>query len=280
MTKDSQADLHIHTYYSDSSMSPDEVVVEALKNNISCISITDHDVVDGVVPTRVSAQGKDLEVIAGIELSSEFEGKDIHILGYFVDIEKGPLVEKIESFLDGRVARMKQMILNLQAVGIKDIEYEEAAALTKSRAVGRMHLATLLIQKGHAKNIKAVFDKFLSPDRPGYAPKFQQTPFEAIDLIHQSGGLAVMAHPMLTQKDELISRLAKYGMDGLEVYYPNTMPTTIQFYEGLAKKNNLLMTGGSDAHGAAKVYTHIGKASIPYELVEQMKQKLNHEFPQ
>ena len=274
MTKDLLADLHIHTYYSDSTMSPDEVVFEAVKNGLSCIAITDHDVVDGVIPTQQAAQGKNLEVIAGIELSSEFEGKDIHMLGYFMDIQKGPLVEKIEAFLDERVKRMKQMIVNLQTVGIKDIEFEEAAALTKSRAVGRMHLAQLLIQKGHVKNIKQAFEKYLSQDRPGYASKFQQSPFEAIDLIHQSGGLAVMAHPMLTQKDEMISRLAKYGMDGLEVFYPNCMPSVIQFYEKLAKKHGLLMTGGSDAHGAAKVYTYVGKTSIPYALVEQMKQKL------
>ncbi len=272
----SLADLHIHTYYSDSTMSPEEVVFEATKNGMSCIAITDHDVVDGVLPTQEAAKGHNLEVISGIELSSEFEGKDIHILGYFVDIHKGPLVERIESFLDGRVERMKQMIMNLKTVGIKDIEFEEAAALTKSRAVGRMHLATLLIQKGHAKNVKEVFDKFLSQDRPGFAPKFQQTPFEAIDLIHQSGGLAVMAHPMLTQKDELISRLVKHGMDGLEVYYPNCMPIVTSIYEKIAKKHNLLMTGGSDAHGKAKVYTYVGKASISYETVEQMKQKLSH----
>lgn len=279
MTQDSRADLHIHTYYSDSSMSPQEVVAEAFKNGLSCIAITDHDVVDGVLPTQQESQGKNLEVIAGIELSSEFEGKDIHMLGYFIDVNKGPLVERVESFLDERVRRMKQMIVNLQGVGIKDIEFEEAAALTKSRAVGRMHLATLLIQKGHAKNIKEVFDKYLSQDKPGYAPKFKQTPFEAIDLIHQSGGLAIMAHPMLTQKDELISRLAKYGMDGLEVYYPNCMPSVTEFYEKLAKKHGILMTGGSDAHGAAKVFTYVGKTSIPYELVEKMKEKLSHEIP-
>jgi predicted metal-dependent phosphoesterase TrpH len=174
---------------------------------------------------------------------------------------------------------MKQMIINLQAVGIKDITFEEAAAMTKSRAVGRAHLATLLIQKGHVKSFKDAFEKYLASDRPGHASKFSQTPFEAIDLIHQSGGLAVMAHPMLTQKDELISRMVKHGLDGLEVYYPNCMPSVTQFYEKIAKKHGLLLTGGSDAHGAAKVYTYVGKESIPYELVEKMKQKLSHELP-
>ncbi len=271
------ADLHIHTYYSDSTSSPQEIVNEAVKNGLSCISITDHDIIEGIIPTQEVARGRSLEVIPGIELSSEFESKDIHILGYFINIQKGPLVEKIESFLEGRVRRMKQMIINLQDVGIKDITFEEASALTKSRALGRAHLAMLLTQKGHVKSFKDAFEKYLAQGRPGYAPKFKQTPFEAIDLIHQSGGLAVMAHPMITQKDELISRMVKYGLDGLEVYYPNCTPVVTGFYEKLAKKHGLLMTGGSDAHGVAKVYTYVGKVAIPYGFVEKMKQKLSHE---
>jgi len=270
------ADLHIHTYYSDGTFSPQEVVEEAVKNKLCCISITDHDIVQGVSLTQEAAVGRDLEVIPGIELSSEFEGKDIHILGYFIDINKGPLVEKVESFLDERVRRMKQMITNLQSVGIKDITFEEVSSLTKSRAVGRAHLAVLLAQKGHVNSFKSAFDKYLAEGKVGFTPKLQQTPFEAIDLIHQSGGLAVMAHPMVTQKDELISRLAKHGLDGLEVYYPNCMPLVRGFYEKLAKKYGLLLTGGSDAHGTTKVYTYVGKEAIPYELVDNMKKKLSH----
>lgn len=268
------ADLHIHTYYSDSTSSPREVVDEAVKNGLSCISITDHDVFDGIAPTQEIAKEAGLEVIPGIELSSEFEGRDIHILGYFIDFQKGPLYEKIESYLDERVRRMKQMIMNLKGVGINDIEYEEVAALTQSRAVGRPHLASLLLQKGHVTSMKSAFDKYLAYGCAGYAPKFKQSPFEAIDLIHQSGGLAVMAHPMLTQKDELIARLAKAGLDGLEVYYPNCMPLVTTFYEKIGRKHGLLLTGGSDAHGKAKVYTYVGKEQIPYELVEKMKAKL------
>ncbi len=268
------ADLHIHTYYSDGTSSPEEVIADAFKAGLACISITDHDVLDGVAPTIAAALAHSIEVVPGIELSSEMEGRDIHILGYFVDYNQGPLVDKLDAFLDGRVARMKQMLLNLKAVGVNNIEFDEVRALTKSRAVGRAHLAYLLQQKGWVGSIKGAFEKYIGEGRPGWAAKFNQTPFEAIDLIHQSGGLAVMAHPMLTQKDELIARMAKAGLDGLEVYYPNCSDTVIKFYEGLAKKNNLLMTGGSDAHGKVKSYTHVGKPSIPYELVEQMKQAL------
>jgi hypothetical protein len=155
-----------------------------------------------------------------------------------------------------------------------NIEFDEVCALTKSRAVGRAHLAFLLKQKGWVNSIKQAFEKYIGEGCPGYAPKFKQTPFEAIDLIHQSGGLAVMAHPMLTQKDELIARMAKAGLDGLEVYYPNCSDTVINFYAGLARKHKLLMTGGSDAHGSAKTHTHVGKATVFYETVEEMKKRI------
>ncbi len=268
------ADLHIHTYYSDSTSSPAEVVEDALKAELSCIAITDHDILEGVAPTIEAARGHDLEVVPGIELSSEFEGVDIHILGYFVDHDKGPLFDKVGIFCDARVERMKQMIMNLKAVGVNNIEYEEVSALTKSRAVGRAHLATILLQKGWVPNFKQAFEKYIGPDCPGFAPKFKQTPFEAIDLINQSGGVAVMAHPMLTQKDELISRFAKSGLKGLEVYYPNCTDTVVQFYERLAKKHGLIATGGSDAHGKAKSYTYVGKRSIPYDIVDQLKRAI------
>lgn len=268
------ADLHIHTYYSDSTASPQEVVEEALKANLAAIAITDHDIIDGVNPTIECAKGTSVEIIPGIELSSEYEGKDIHILGYFIDVNKGPLVEKCQIFLDARMERMKQMIMNLKGLGINNISLEEVCALTRGKAVGRAHLAYLMLEKKIVKTGKEAFEKYLGEGCPGYAPKYKQSPFEAIDLIHQSGGLAVMAHPMLTMKDELIAPMAKAGLDGLEIYYPNCPDVVHNFYYGLAKKNKLLMTGGSDAHGKAKPYTYIGKASIDYALVELMKERV------
>lgn len=264
-------DLHMHTYFSDGTASPEEVITDALKAQLACISITDHDTIDGVALTQQAAQGHDIEVISGIELSSEFEGKDIHMLGYGFDINKGPLVDKLDQFLDGRVARMKQMLMNLSTVGIKDIDYDEIALMTKSRAVGRAHLATALITKGHVASFKEAFDKYIGEGKPGFAPKFNQTPFEAIELLKQSGGVAVMAHPMLTQKDELIPRLVQAGMGGLEVYYPNCSDAVISFYEKIGRKHGLILTGGSDAHGKAKPYTHIGKAVVAYDNIEALK---------
>jgi len=155
---------------------------------------------------------------------------------------------------------------------VNNIEFEEVSALTKSKAVGRAHLATLLLQKGWVSSFKAAFEKYIGPGCPGFASKYKLSPFEAIELIKNSGGVAVMAHPMMTQKDELIPRMKAAGMQGLEVYYPNCMPTVIQFYERIAKKNGLIATGGSDAHGRAKAYTYIGKKTVPIEVVDQLRQ--------
>ena len=158
------ADLHIHTYFSDSVSSPQEVVDEALKAGLSCISITDHDIVQGVAPTIQAALPHAIEVVPGIELSSEFENCDIHILGYFIDYQKGPLLEKIDIFLDARMERMKKMIMNLKGLGVNNIEFEEVCALTHSRAVGRAHLAFLLQQKGWVPNIKSALKNISGKD--------------------------------------------------------------------------------------------------------------------
>jgi predicted metal-dependent phosphoesterase TrpH len=266
------ADLHIHTYFSDSASSPQEVVDDALKAGLSCISITDHDSVEGIDPAIEAALPHALEVVPGIELSSEFENCDIHILGYFIDHQKGLLLEKIDIFLDARMERMKKMIMNLKGMGVNNIEFEEVCALTKSRAVGRAHLAFLLQQKGWVSNAKSAFEKYIGPGCPAYVPKHKQTPFEAIELVRSCGGVAVMAHPMLTQKDELIPRFVAAGLKGLEVYYPNCIDKVTQFYERIAQKNGLIATGGSDAHGKMKPYTYVGKKTVPIEVVEQLRQ--------
>ena len=265
------ADLHIHTHFSDSSSSPQEVVGEAIGADLYCIAITDHDTIDGVIPAQRAAEGHDLEVIPGIELSSEFSQKDIHILGYFVDCEDPALRQKLDEIQESRITRMKGMIQKLKEQGIHNIEFEDVMSRTEAKSVGRPHLATVLFEKGWVGSLREAFDKFIGEECPAYVGKYKQTPYEAIDLIRKAGGISVMAHPMITQKDELIPSFVDAGLQGIEVYYPNYSNNSISFYEGLAKKYNLVTTGGSDAHGKARPGTFIGKRKIPYEIVEQLK---------
>jgi len=265
------ADLHIHTHFSDGTSSPQEVIEQAHEHGLSCISITDHDTIDGIRPTAEAAGTYGIEVIPGIELSSEINGKDIHMLGYLFDCENREFIDRVKYIQNARIGRMREMVEKLKGMGIDNITTEEVCGLAQSDSVGRPHLATILQEKGWVPNHQAAFNKYLADGAPAFVSKFKQTPYEAIDLIRKAGGVAVLAHPMLTGVDELIPSLVEAGLGGLEVYYPNNTDHVIRFYEGLAKKYNLAATGGSDAHGSVKKHTHIGKMNIPYDLVEKLK---------
>lgn len=269
------ADLHIHTHFSDSTSSPGEVVEQAHAQGLDCISITDHDTIDGIAPTMETARKYGIEVIPGIELSSEINGKDVHVLGYLFDCQDQTFVDRINLIQNARVTRMQQMIDKLKTMGIDNIKLEEVCQLAQSDSLGRPHLATLLQEKGWVPTNQIAFDKYLADGAPAFVPKFKQTPQEAIKLIKKAGGIAVLAHPMLTGVDELIPSFVEAGLGGLEVYYPGNSDNVTRFYEGLAKKYSLAATGGSDAHGDVKRHTYVGKVKIPYDLVEELK-KVHH----
>lgn len=266
----STADLHIHTNFSDGSDSPEEVVRLAIDKELSCIAITDHDMIAGVEPAIKAAEGSGLEVISGVELSTEIAGKDVHILGYCFDIHSSALQERLQIFCDTRIGRAKEIVKKLQVIGL-DIEEEDVLSLADSDAVGRPHVAQALLNKGHVKTIGEAFDKYIAEGKPGFLPKHKQTPFEAIKLIHDAGGVAVMAHPMQTQRDELIPQLVEAGLQGLEVYYPNSSKKIIEYYERIADKHGLIKTGGSDAHGRFKDYSPIGMVRVNISAVEKLK---------
>jgi len=164
------------------------------------------------------------------------------------------------------------MIDKLKRMGIDNITPEEVCKLAHSNSVGRPHLATVLQEKGWVQSNQEAFNKYLADDAAAFVPKFKQSPAEAIQLIREAGGIAVLAHPMLTKVDELIPGFVEAGLGGIEVYYPNTKDAVIQFYESQAHKHSLIMTGGSDAHGTVKKHTYVGKIKIPYELVNKLKE--------
>jgi len=197
------ADLHIHTHFSDSTSSPLEVAQQAREHELSCISITDHDTIDGIQPTIREAGKFDIEVIPGIELSSEIDGKDVHILGYCFDYKDSEFTNKIKIMQNARINRMHEMIDKLKRLGIDNITPEEVCQLAQSNSVGRPHLATVLQEKGWVSSNQEAFNKYLADNASAYVPKFKQTPAEAIALIREAGGIAVLAHPMLTKVDEL-----------------------------------------------------------------------------
>lgn len=265
------ADLHIHTHYSDGNYSPQEVVQEALEAGLVCISITDHDTIEGIEPTLKEGQIFDLEIIPGVELSSRWEDKDIHILGYFIDYSNETLHERLKEIQESRISRIAAMIEKLRNRGIEDIHCRDVCRFARSKLVGRLHLANVLLQKGLVSSIEEAFKKYIGENCFAFVEKSVFSVYKAIELIKGCGGVAVLAHPMLIGKDELIPSLVEAGLEGLEVYYPNCSDSVLNYYEGIAKKYNLIVTGGSDAHGTAKKNTYVGKTKIPYEMVDKLK---------
>ncbi len=268
------ADLHIHTNLSDSSFSPREVVRLALNNNLSCISITDHDTVDAVDMAIASARNHDLEIIPGIEMTCELDSAEIHILGYFVDYKNKHFLEKLKHLRKIRVERIHKMVEKLKTLGLAEMKAEDVIKSAGHGAVGRVHLAISMQKKGYVGSISEAFYRFIHDKGPAYVSKFRFKPQEVIDLILKNKGIPVLAHPHILNKNINIKEFVDCGLKGLEVFYPQYSETQISYYKNLAEKYNLLLTGGSDCHGSVKTDTAIGKIKIPYELVEKLKEAL------
>jgi 3',5'-nucleoside bisphosphate phosphatase len=265
------ADLHIHSCFSDGSDAPEEIVAKAQNQGLVAIALTDHDTVAGVLPAIEAGRRCGLEVIPGIEFSTEVANRDIHILGYFLDIRYPELHEQLARFQKVRRERIVKMVEQLNRLGVDNISADEILEKNPEAAIGRPHLAAQLLKKGWVKDIPMAFEKYLAEDAPAYVPKYKQTPFEAIALIRRAGGVAVLAHPMITNRDELIPQMIEAGLAGIEVYYPNCPPHVSEFYQKLAHKHGLALSGGSDYHGESKNYIYVGKVCVPYEWVEELK---------
>ena len=265
------ADLHLHTLFSDGTYTPEELVANALKKRLSAIAVVDHDTVAGVGLATDAAHGSDLEVLSGIELSAAHNDQEVHILGYLVDYKNKSFLEKLESLKSNRVERVYKMVAKLNALGI-NLTPESVFALAGDGTVGRLHIARALVKEGLVGSLFEVFQKYIGDNGPAYVLGFRFNPKEAIKFIKDAGGVPVLAHPYTLKNDELIPEFAKLGLMGLEVYYPEHSQGMINFYLELAKKNNLLVTGGSDCHGKAKPEVRIGSIKVPYELVTKLKE--------
>ena len=266
------SDLHIHTDYSDGTMTPEEVIDEAINLGVSTISITDHDTIDGIMIAHRYGKEKNLHIIPGIELSSYLSPSEIHILGYFIDINNRTLQKMIKQAREDRINRIYAMVEKLRKLNV-NIDAQEILTLAGKGTPGRMHVAETLWEHGYCNTIVESFSKYIRDNGPAYVPKKTLTPQQAIELIIGAHGVAVLAHPGLTLRDHVIKDLVKYGLQGIEVYYPSHTPQAVEKYLKIAKKYNLAVTGGSDFHGERKMDTPIAKVTVPGDLVCKLKQK-------
>lgn len=266
------SDLHVHTNYSDGTMTPEEVVDEAIRLGVSTIAITDHDTIDGVTIAYRYSKDKNIHIIPGIEFSSYLSPSEIHILGYFIDVNNNFLQKVIKQSREDRINRIYAMVEKLHKLQV-DIDPQEILTLAGKGSPGRMHVAEVLWKHGYCDSIVESFSKYIGDNKPGYVPKKTLTPQQAIELIRDAGGVPVLAHPGLTQRDNVIEDLVKYGLKGIEVYYPSHTPQAVEKYLKIAKKYNLALTGGSDFHGERKIDSPIAKVMVPGDLVRKLRQK-------
>lgn len=266
------ADLHVHTNYSDGTLTPEEVVDEAVRLGVSTISITDHDTVYGVLSAYRYGQGKKIHIISGIELSAYLDPSEIHILGYFIDIGNVSLQEVLRQAHEDRLKRIYDMAEKLHKLNV-NIDPQEIFTLAGKGSPGRMHVAEVIQKHGYCTTIVEAFAKYIGDRCPAYVPKKTITPQQAIKVINDAMGVAVLAHPGLTQRDHVIEELVQYGLQGIEVYYPTHSPQDIKRYLKIANKYNLAVTGGSDFHGERKRETSIAKVTVAGNMVDKLRQK-------
>ncbi len=276
------ADLHVHTYYSDSTFSPEEVVACAKDRGLSAVAICDHDSVDGIEPSRSIGNKLEVEIVPGIELTVEKADAEIHILGYCMDYDLGWFRKRIKELRDARIVRIHEMVGKLRAEGI-GISADDVFKVSGRGSVGRLHVAKAILNTGKVKTIRDIFGKYIGFNKPCYVPSVKLTPYEAINMLLRAGGVPVLAHPRCMGKDEYIPELVGHGLRGIEVYHTDHNPSAVRKYEQIARENNLLVTGGSDCHGLGKGRVLLGEVRVPYTIVEKLKEeseKIKSEYRQ
>jgi len=265
-------ELHAHSSASDGCFSPEEIVRLASSSRISSLAITDHDTVAALAPARAAGAACGVEVISGVELSAIYQDREIHFLGYFIDERSDFLIEKLEDLVENRLARAERIVRKFNALGYPITLDEVKTAAGQEGLLGRPHVALVLMRHGIVDSITEAFQRFLNPGRPGYVPRLKLSHSEAIGLIIKAHGLPVLAHPGLDFPLALLPECLEAGLLGIECYHPRHTAVQTKRYVEIARKNNLIISGGSDFHGYEREdWQNLGNFSPP----ETLRQLLN-----
>jgi predicted metal-dependent phosphoesterase TrpH len=276
-------DLHVHSLCSDGTYTPSELVKYALEKQLKAFALTDHDTVDGVQEAFDAAMGTGLTVVPGVELSTEYEGKDIHILGLYIQIDSQPFLEHLDTFKNSRIHRNEKMCQKLQDAGIP-ITVEALKELCPNATITRSHYAAFLLEHGFVSSRKEAFERYIGENCPYFVPREKVSPFQAIHLIKAAGGIPILAHPPLYHMGKerlelLVKTLTERGLMGLEAIYSTYTAAQTKEMKELAKKYNLAISGGSDFHGANKpgldLKTGYGSLFVPESILEQLQSLLS-----
>lgn len=266
------ADLHVHTFYSDSTFSPEEAMARAQEKGLAAIAICDHDSVEGIGPCENLSGKFGVEVVPGIEMTAEMADAEIHLLGYFLDWKAPWFVKRLKEIQGSRINRIYVIVEKLNQAGI-DVKAEDIFRMAGKGTVGRLHVAQAIMKTGKVRGFKEIFDKYIGFQKPCYAPYVKFSPKEAIEAILKAGGVPVIAHPGLMGNDDYIPELVDHGLRGIEVYHSDHKKAARMHYEEMARRYDLLVTGGSDCHGMGKGRVLMGEVRVPYMLVEKLKEE-------
>ncbi len=265
-------DLHMHTNKSDGIVTPSTLLEIVRRENVAAFSVTDHDTLGGYFQIIEMLKPNDPELITGVELSCSIGDDDVHMLGYFFDPEDDALIDALAEFQDRRSRRGEKMVDRLNELGI-DLTYDDVESVAAGAVIGRPHIAQALVDHGAVDSFDAAFNKYVATGKPAYVPKQNFTPAEAISLIHNAGGLAILAHPGIGNVGRHIEDLVRLGLDGVEIYHPAHSDSDTSRYRYEASRFNLLVSGGSDFHGRGDRHSMVGSQKVPLEVLEKMKRK-------
>ncbi|MFZ5981166.1 MAG: PHP domain-containing protein [Candidatus Zixiibacteriota bacterium] len=266
-------DLHIHTTHSDGTCSGAKVLEIVRELSLGAFAVTDHDTVEGYFEIQKLRKNKDPEIIPGVELSVKVNDDDLHILGYLFDPHDRKVAFALEDFQKKRKQRGRLIVQRLNDLGLS-LTFEAVEEIAGRAVIGRPHIAEALARHGQVGSYQEAFDHYIKNGGPAYVPKEVMNPAEAISLLHQAGGLAVLAHPYIGDMLRYLDMLTALGLDGLEVYHYSHNRENIAFLKSLVERYGLLATGGSDFHGRSGQNGRIGSPEVPYEYLEELKNKI------
>jgi len=267
------ADLHLHTLFSDGTFTPGELVERAAREKLGTIALTDHDTVEGCPRTAEACRAAGIEFITATELTAEYADTELHLLGYGFDPEHPPLRTAMGHYQETRTRRILEMVSRLNGLGVA-LGAEEVLRLANCRSPGRPHVARALVARGVCSGVDEAFARFLKKGRPAWVPKAKVAIEEAIRLIHDAGGVAVLAHPGLNQADPYVPALIEADLDGLECFHSRHAPSVTAHYLELARHHRLLVTGGSDCHGMAKGTPLIGTIRLDDRHLDPLREAM------
>ncbi len=274
-------DLHTHSYFSDGTKSPAELVQLASVSGVTALALTDHDTMDGVAEAMAVSVKYDVEVVPGVELSVVHKEHVLHILGYYVDPLQKDLAGALAVLQKARDRRNEKIIVKLQDLGI-EATLEELRLISGVGQTGRPHIARLLMNHGVVRSMNEAFNTYLGKNCKAHVGRFAYSAKEAIGFICAAGGLAVLAHPIQVDKtlrvlNSLLPVLKSYGLEGIETYYPSQKKKMRKRIRQFAEKSDLLLTGGSDYHGDIRPGTRLAgghNVYVPPPLLDKMKERL------